>query len=247
MRPICLFLLMMFICAQATAQKVWITGYLRDSITHFQISGGTLTNTDDKQQVKTNTNGLFRLQANPGNLIYAVAPGYANDTFRVPALYADTLVIYLSPTGVTLGNVTVRSNYNKYQLDSIDRRNTFEALRGNPVKTVSRPNSGGFGVGINLDRVFKDKYRGQKKKEKFFSQRERDAYIDFRFSPHVVAQYTGLKGESLRQFMYHHRPSYNWLRDHPTNEALLYYINDEVKKFRAAQGKKSTVLYQPPF
>jgi hypothetical protein len=233
MRITCLLLLLFAFCA-TNAQNTWLSGFLRDSVTHFPVKG-TLTNAATRQQVQTGANGFFRIQASPGQVIYAVAPSYRFDTLKVPTLFADTLVVFLAPTGIMLGNVTVQAQYTKYQLDSIERRQTFETLRGNDLKRVSRANEGGFGVGLNLDRVFKDKYRNQRKKEQFFERREQDAYVDFYFSPHLVAQYTGLKGDALRLFMYRFRPDYEWLRNNHSHDALLFYINNSLKKFRAVQ------------
>jgi hypothetical protein len=48
----------------------------------------------------------------------------------------------------------------------------------------------------------------------------------------MVQSYTGLTGDSLHLFMRQYTPSYEWLRDHPSKIEMIYYINDNIKKFR---------------
>jgi len=127
--------------------------------------------------------------------------------------------------------VKVESRYNKYQLDSIERKRDFDQMRGTSLHAVSGPSSG-FGISINLDRFFKKKYRNKKKEERRFGNSEETAYINYRFSPHFVASYTGLKGNQLRDFMYQYTPTYQWLRQHLSNEEVIYYISDKLKIYR---------------
>jgi hypothetical protein len=53
-----------------------------------------------------------------------------------------------------------------------------------------------------------------------------------------VAFYTGFKGDTLRQFLYENSPSYQWLRQHPTNEEVIYYISDQLKLYRQREAAK---------
>jgi hypothetical protein len=81
--------------------------------------------------------------------------------------------------------------------------------------------------------MFKKRYKFQRKNEKRFRQREKEAYIAYRYSPQLVAQYSGLKGEELQNFMQHNTPSYKWLRKHPSDDDIFRYINEHLKQFRA--------------
>lgn len=231
---------LLFFGTSAKAQPKVLNGYLRDSITHFPIRGGTLTNATSGKRVMSNEKGFFRLEVANNDVLYAVANAYRFDTLTYSPLFADTVVIYLSPTGAVLPNVTVTTQYNKYQLDSIERKRAFEANRGQVLPTVASSPSSGFGLTINLDRFFKKKYRDQKRQEHTFRKSEQAAYIQYRFPPELVAYYTGLKGEELRTFMLRYMPSYEWLRQHPTKEEVMYYLNEKIKAYRAAQRKRGT-------
>jgi hypothetical protein len=130
----------------------------------------------------------------------------------------------------TLQSVTVTASLNPYQRDSLARREEFLALVGkNSIPAISRANDLGFGVGINLDRFGKTEKRKRNARE-LFDVLEEDAYVNYRWTEAVVEKYTGYKGEQLFAFMEDHQPAYAWLRKHPTEEDLLYYINDRLKK-----------------
>jgi len=209
-------------------------GYLLDSITHFGIVDGTITNATSSKAVHTNHNGFFSLQVSPHDFIYATAKNYRYDSLVYSYIFTDTVTIYLPPVGNILPNVTVTTKYSKYQLDSIERKKSFEESMGKPMSTVSNHPSGGFGVTFSLDKVTKKKYRNRDRDEHSFNVREKMEYVDYRYSPQLVSYYTGLKGDTLRNFLSKNSPDYNWLRQHPSNEDVMFYINDKVKAYRAA-------------
>jgi hypothetical protein len=243
MLKVFLFIVLFAVTATSFAQSYFISGYLRDSVTHFPISGGTIKNNTSNKSIRTNERGFFRLAAAPNDLIYAIAPAYAFDTLRYSSMFADTITIFLSPSTPLLPNVTVTAGYTKYQLDSAERSAEFLENRGTKLRTVSRPNSEAFGVGINLDRFFKKRERDKKKYAQLYQKIEEQAYVDYRFSPQLVAFYTGLKEEQLRSFLYQYTPTYKWLRQHPANEDVLFYINEKLKLFKKTeQSKKATPL-----
>ena len=237
-KPLCIALALIFFSASAHGQQRWISGYLKDSITHFPISGGTISNPATRNKVQTDINGFFRIRVQPNEVLYALAQSYKYDTLRYTILFGDTLTIYLEPAGNILANVTVQARYTRYQIDSMERRATFDQMRGQKLGTVSSDRSLGFGIALNLDRFTKKKYRNQKREEAFFEKTEQIAYINYRFSPQLVASYTGLKGEELRRFMYLYTPDYQWLRQHPSNDDIIYYLNDKLKQFRSAGNKQ---------
>lgn len=229
----CLSLILIVISFEIHAQQRMISGYLLDSITHFAIPNGTITNATNKRIAQSNEKGFFRLQAAPNDFIYATAKSYRYDTLVYSFIFTDTVTIYLSPAGNVLPNVTVTTKYNKYQLDSIERRTSFEQSMGKPMKTLSTSHPSGFGLTFNLDKLLKKKYKDRRKGERFFKKREELAYIDYRFSPYIVAHYTGLKGDALKSFLKQYTPDYKWLRKHPSNEDVMYYINDKLKAFHS--------------
>ncbi len=222
---------MLILSTAANAQQRLINGYLKDSLTEYSIANGKITNATNKRTVTTDGNGFFKLEAAPNDFIFATAPGYRYDTLNFSILFVDTITFFLAPVGNILPNVVVTAKYTRYQLDSIQRRTEFEQDRGTVHNTVEENRGPGFGVIINLDR-FKKKYRNKKGEERLFNDLEKNAYVRYRFSAPLVSMYTGLKGDSLQTFILQNSPGYEWLRQHPTNEDVVYYINEKLKKRR---------------
>jgi hypothetical protein len=232
-----LVFIVLFVSVSGHAQVKLVNGFLRDSVTLFPISSGIITNSTTKKTVKTDDKGFFRIEASPNDFIYASAKSYHFDTLKYSLMFTDTVTIFLSFAGNVLPVVTVKGQYSKYQLDSIERRKEFEESRGTVLKTLGTDHPSGFGLTFNLDKVFKKKYRSQTSNEKVFTTLEKTAYIDYRFSPNLVAYYTGLKGEKLKDFINYCSPSFEWLRAHPANEDVLYYINDKLKEYKVRKTK----------
>lgn len=224
--------IVMAISIDGISQKRWINGYLKDSVTLFSIADGTITNATTQKAVKTDNNGFFKMEASPNDFIYAAAKKYHFDTLKYNFLFTDTITIFLSFSGNVLPSVTVKGQYNRYQLDNIERKKDFDASMSNNSKTLSGAHPSGFGLTFNLDKILSKKYRNQKTDERVFNSIEKNAYTDYRFSPNLVAYYTGYKGEKLRKFLKFSSPSYEWLRQHPSNEDVLYYVNDKLKEYK---------------
>jgi hypothetical protein len=225
------------ITVTVSAQRKVINGFLRDSATLFPIADGILTNSTVNKAVRSDKNGFFRLEAGANDFIYASAKSYRFDTLKYSLMFTDTITIFLPFAGTVLPEVTVKGKYSKYQRDSIDRRKEFEESRGTVLKTLATNHPSGFGLTFNLDKAFKKKYKNQDRDEKLFTTLEKMAYINYRFSPNLVAYYTGFKGDKLKTFMNLYTPSFQWLRQHSSNEDVLYYINDKLKLYKATAGK----------
>jgi hypothetical protein len=208
-----------------------LRGFLLDSATHLKIRSVRVSNTRTQKLVYSNSNGFFSIDVNPNDTIIIRLDGYGTRRLVYSPLFNDTIRLYLAPQIKLLPGVSVSSRYNQYQQDSMIRKRDFEQIRGGRLSTVSRAQ--GFGVAINLDKVFKKRYKYQRKNEKRFRQREKDAYIAYRYSPQLVAQYSGLKGEELENFINRHTPSYEWLRKHASDDDIFRYINEHLKLFRS--------------
>lgn len=216
------------------AQKNTVWGYLKDSATKEPISLASVTNLNTGKTVMTSVTGRFRIEVSGSQLLSFAAVGYHFDTVTYASARSgyDTLQLYLSSLSRNLGNVTVTAKgYNRYQLDSMERRADF--LQGTvdyKIPAVSAGNSGA-GIGLNLDR-FSRHERNKRKAHAFFEANEKEAYINYRFPASLVIQYTSLKDEQLQNFMQLYRPSAEWLRRNPTDEDIMYYINDKLKLFK---------------
>lgn len=226
-------LLLTIICAVGYGQKTdYVFGIVTDSITELPLQDAHVALVNGDTADYTNSHGLFVLKANPGDTISIVRVGYfeARIALQGADMAMDTIRVILKPKTHELESVIVSAyDYADYQADSTDRRRYFEETIGYAHPLFDRANTGA-GLGISLDRIFGHKQRNKKRALRLFKSVEEEKYVEFRFNPILVHSYTGLKGDSLQQFMNKYSPSYNWLRTHPAQEDILYYINGQLKK-----------------
>ena len=219
----------------ALAQKKSILGIVTDSFDNQRISMAGVRNIYSGATVLSRRDGTFNIDVSPGTIIAVTANGYYTDTLRISdSLFTSgSILIRLHPLASTLEDVTVTANYNYYQLDSIERRRHFlQTVGENIIPAVGRPSSDkDFGVAISLDHLGK-KEKNKRKARSLFDITEEEAYINFRWNEAVVSKYTQFNNDELFAFMQKARPSYEWLRGHESEEDLLYYINNQLKKYK---------------
>ena len=232
MYRILLILILTGLGLQAHAQDDYIYGYVRDSITELPVQDVYVSENKGDTSDYTNASGLFVIKAGLGDTLTLLRVGYFTKKIVVAGMkMMDTLRITLIPKTNELESVIVSAySYEDYQVDSADRRNFFDTAIGHAKPLFDNANTGA-GLGISLDRIFSHKQRNKKRAWRLFQSVEEEKYVDFRFNPIIVHSYTGLKGDSLQQFMNKYRPSYQWLRSHRTQTDLLYYINARLKKY----------------
>ncbi len=143
----------------------------------------------------------------------------------------------MSTLAHVLPGVTVTAiGYTKYQSDSIHRLQQFLSDIGAPKQPAASTANSGAGLGINLDFLTK-KEKNKRKAYKLYNEHEKDAYLNYRFSPETVSEYTGLKDDTLKHFMQLYTPDYDWLRQHTENEDIFYYLNDKLRLFYRRERK----------
>lgn len=234
---------LLFICAAFSVnaqQKNILVGVIKDSVTNTIIEFASISNLNKKNTVVSNTKGIFKINIALNHLLSIAAVGYNFDTIRVTEelLKLDTLYIVMHPLSKRLADVTVTTTtkFNQYQRDSIERRKDFFSNKSDVKIPVASLANSGIGLGINLDHF----YNREKRKRSaidLFNSMENESYTNYRFTPILVNKYTQLEGEKLVEFMQKYRPSDPWLRNHTTEEDILYYINDKLKSYNKNQNK----------
>ncbi|MEI8074913.1 MAG: hypothetical protein WCH78_09195 [Bacteroidota bacterium] len=221
-------------CFQLSAQKnKTVIGYLRDSVTHAPIVLGSVTNNNTHETVMSGNSGRFKIHIKENEVLSYAAVGYHFDTVQFVHKLAmqDSIDIFASPLLHDLGNVTVSSKgMSAYQMDSMERRNDLLHDMVSYKKPTFALSNSGAGLGISIDRFSKHE-KSKRKALDFFEAQEKEEYINYRYSTKLVEESTGFKDETLRNFIQQSRPSYNWLRANTSSEDILYYINDQLKKF----------------
>lgn len=230
-----LLVLSLFFMSHLCAQKnKTLIGYLRDSITHAPVVLASVSNNNTGQIVMTGNTGRFKLNVGANDIISFAAVGYHFDTVQISRnfLAKDSIELFVSPLSHDLGNVTVSAKgMSAYQMDSLERRNDLlHDMVSYKKPTFALANSGA-GLGISIDRFSKHE-KNKRRALDFFERNEKEAYINYRYSQQLVAETTGFKDDTLRQFIQQSRPSYEWLRNNPSDEDIRYYINEQLKQFK---------------
>lgn len=222
-----------FITLSLSAQKRVLKGFIKDSSTRQPLTNVVVSDVFANILTHTDEKGYFNVKLKDGQTVFFDAPNYHFDTLRLATMTPDTVTVFLAQLPNVLTAVTVTTKgYTKYQKDSIKRRQDFVDGAGPKMNGVNNVNSGsGFGVTVNLDKIFTKKERTRKNAYSQFEDIEETNYVDYRFSRDLVTGYTGLKGDDLGDFILKYRPTYKWLRNHPTDEDVFYYINEKLKEF----------------
>ncbi len=193
---------------------------------------------------RSDAGGNYRIEASPGDTLIFSSAGYLPDTNFVAAWMFDEkdgYNIWLRPNIVSLPSALVDQLYN-YEKDSLQRRDDYVWIYMQHQDAIVSDSNMTQGFGLSLDLNFFSQHQKEKRRlRKRLAIEEKDYYIDFRCPPAFVERITGLHDDSLRFFMLHYRPTYDFCRKASTEDIFLY-INDQVKKYRhptaPQRGKK---------
>ncbi len=242
MRNYLLLVLFFGISTTSLFAQAYVYGKTVDSATNKIIALATITNVSKGKSVVSDYSGRFTIVVEEGDRLVASYSGYDFVSISVAAnMLNDTMTIKLNElvTSLPTATVTAKSMFTRYQIDSMQRRLQYKNVLDQPkTPAIGGPVDGsGFGISVSLDR-FSKKEKQKRRAKDLFEIMEDGAYVDYRFSGTTVAGYTGLKGDGLVQFMNLYRPSYDWLRAHPTDDDIKEYINKQLKAYRKVPGNK---------
>ncbi|WP_123864673.1 carboxypeptidase-like regulatory domain-containing protein [Chitinophaga barathri] len=231
-----IILISLFCCVAipAAAQSA-VSGTVsgRDSL---PLPGVSVRNIRTNSMTVSDANGAYTIPANADDTLFFSAMGYLSMGIRADLVPADlrlrTLVTSLP--GVEIVKKTRRR-------DSLETREEFKAafnFRRPKVKEIVMITPAG--IALNIHKLYKALSFANNRRSDTFKGRlikyEQDRYIDERFSTELVTSRTGLTGDSLVQFMNHHRPDYKFAVEASDYDFILFIIN-ACTKFR--QGEVS--------
>lgn len=234
------FFLFLLLPATGLAQQT-VSGKVRLFSSNEILSGVNVSNRGLGEHNISDLGGNYRIAARMGDTLILSSAGYLTDTILVNAdmlaAGGDGYTIFLHEKVVALPSVEISKN--SYQVDSLERREEYAWLLNklHPVKLWNEKREGdGPGLSFSpLGYYSKEEVRKRKLKKRL-KEEEEDYYIDYKFPRTKVAQLTGLRGDSLQQFMIRYRPTYQWCRAANSMDVLLY-INDSLVLFRKGTAK----------
>lgn len=209
--------------------KIFDKGYDR------VVIAATVSNLNNKTTSTSDMGGNYKIAAKEGDNIIFSSTGYFPDTVKVEGyMLRGGLDVFLEQHFIELEEVGV-GELSKYQVDSLSRADEFSHALNTPTSKIvgGKGNSISDGVGVTFSPLshFSKKEKNERKFKRMFHKQEEEYYIDFKFPYNYVAKITGLAGDSLRNFMYTYRPSYQFCRAND-REAMLVYINDKYREYQ---------------
>lgn len=192
------------------------------------ISDVAISNIHSGESLLAGTDGKFSIGAKTGQLVEFHKIGFKTARVRIgagplPPYYR----IVLEPGVQELQEVEVRNRFRDFKHDSMYYRELFKKQLESPVVTGWRAFQSPFSAlsksNQNLIR-FKEEYEWL----------EHEKYVNYTFNEKLIAQLTGLKGDSVKQYMRRYRPSYEMLRAMPEYD-FFYYVKHTVEIWREHQ------------
>lgn len=229
MRAALSFICICLLAFSAQAQSV-LQGTLlgRDSL---PLAGATIQNIRTKAITVSDNNGMYIINVNATDTILFRAVGYYPLAMNVKIIPP---VLYLRSQAVDLQGIEiVKRNYLK---DSLDRREEYgRSFNFRRPRFTEMVKIVPMGIAFDIHKIYEGLSLKRMKRSEVFRSRlinfEHEQYIDQVFTPELVARYTGMDGDSLKQFMRSYRPDFAFVHGISSYD-LLFYIKTSATKFR---------------
>ncbi len=210
-------------------------GFLKAQIIHGEVldidnmqpvEGVSIENVYTSLTITSATDGSFVIAASADQLLEFKKPGYRVTRVRIPKGQIPSYFRIIIEHGINepSENYQQKGDRYDYRHDSIRYHNLYahelDFPRMSAIEKIKSP----FSAMSKRNRMiwqFQDD----------FANFEREKYVDRTFNPALVTKITGLKGDSLENYMLRYRPSYEMVRG--MNDYAFYnYIKTTGKRFR---------------
>lgn len=227
------------------AQERVLQGVVFDRDSKIRLTRVYVFNTDTQTGFYNNTKGEFKTTAQVGNVLIASLEGYLSDTVKVAP--KGDIVFFLKRKIIRLKEViikdTLQSPARKLQEMQEDYKSIYRIGNSSDLLNIGGGNGLG-GVGLSIDALysmFSREGKNARNLQKVLARDYKEVLIDYRYTPLLVQQATGLTGTQLRDFMQQYRPAYSFVLDANDYE-LLRFIQLSYQKYL----KNPTALRLPP-
>jgi hypothetical protein len=195
----------MYLCQSATAQT--IRGEVIDNEDKGAISGVSIDNIYTSVSVLTGSDGKFDISAEKGQLLEFRKPGYKTVRVRIPQGYVPPYFKIILQQGFSQprDQYLVKGDRYDYTQDSIRFHDLYKHELDFPTLSTFDMIAHPFSA---LSKKNREIWRFQEEYDEF----EKEKYVDRTFNEQVVTKFTGLRGDSLRNYMRIYRPTYDQLR-----------------------------------
>lgn len=238
MKPTFIIFLCLF-CVRSFAQETSVSGIIFDAESKDRLSRVHILNTRTGANTYNNINGVFNIEARPGdNLVFSQVEHFSD---TVPIKSYTPIAVYLKRIAIQLKQVTIYDTINDPLTRLANKKRDYSKIYGsiayNDLLSVN-PSTAGIGVGLSIDALYNAWSRAGKNaahlRETIDNDYRQDV-IDYRFNKALVARITGLKGSRLTDFMRRYRPGYFFLTNASEYE-FITAIKANLKRFLRNPG-----------
>ena len=194
---------------QGFSQERSVAGIVFDKNGNDRIAKVNIVNINNGKSVFNNLNGVFTIDAAPGDQLVFVKQDYFKDTVRINSYLP--LAIYMRRTSIELQEVIIRDTLRNPRSILAKRKEENKSAYGTLANRdiLSTPTLGGAGLSIDaLWNSFSREGKNAAHLRAMVDQQYKEDVIDYRFNRKVVASVTGLKDKQLTDFMQKYRPGY---------------------------------------
>ncbi len=211
MKKLFIYLLLMLSAAKICAQEKNLRGLVFDLDSKIRLTRVYIYNTRTANGFYNNTKGEFKTTAQKGDILIAKLEGFRPDTVKVGE--ENDLVFFLKRNSIRLKEVVIRDTLNSPAKQLIEIKENYKDIyrKGN-VSDIFSFGNGGAGLSIDaLYNALSREGKNARKLQKIIDRDYKETVINYRYTPLLVQQATGLSGLKLRDFMQQYRPSYNFI------------------------------------
>jgi len=216
---------LLFIASSVSAQV--LRGTVTDAETNKPLYPVTVVDLDTRQNSYTDEKGNFAINVRPGDQIVFSYIGYKPQQRDIRFIAGDMQVaVKLQQINYQLDEFTVRPGYTPYQIDSLQRRSTYQ-------RPLGMANANPFNSPVSaLAQLFAPVTKARRSFQRNYTKWESQLFVDSRYSPELVTQLTGLTGDSLGNFMNAYPMPYDYARSATELEVKMwirYYYKEWMK------------------
>lgn len=224
--------------AQGYAQEKVVRGLVFDSDSKIRLTRVYIFNTRTQTGFYNTTKGEFKTTAQSGDVLIAQLEGFRSDTVKIGA--ENDVLFFLKRNSIRLKEVVIKDTLQNPVKKIIAMREDYKDIyrKGNVSEIFTTGGSSGMGgAGLSIDALYNAVSREGKNArflQKIIDRDYKEAVIDYRYTPILVQQATGLRGLKLRDFMQQYRPTYNFV-----------LVANDYEMIRFIQGAYQRYLINP--
>lgn len=222
MKKLFIYLLLVLSAAKLYAQEKNIRGLVFDLDSKIRLTRVYIYNTRTNNGFYNNTKGEFKTTAQKGDILIAKLEGFRQDTTKVGE--ENDLVFFLKRNSIRLKEVVIKDTLNSPAKQLMEIRENYSSIyrKGN-VSDIFTFGGGGAGLSIDaLYNAFSREGKNARKLQKIIDRDYKEMVINYRYTPLLVQQATGLSGLKLKDFMQQYRPSYTFILESNDYELLRF-------------------------